>query len=345
MDVDEVALELELALLPPLWKISSEYLDPAEQWYYADVAALQLDSSVVSRNGALAKREMVLNALFKTVVEFDHFHILEALYRHARQCCGGEWGFVDSVVVDMVRLDRVQMLEFVRVHRADDLDRYYSGGRSARGVLGFELIMSQNQAYRIGYYGLADISAVFGSLNVLEWERHHGLKKWSAWTAELLARGGHIAALQRLRAGDDKCPWDSDTYCAAVGSGNVPLVRWLESFDDAVGDSDPLGRVNTVEMLKYFVNDSRFICKPEVLMRRVVDGGTLEMVKYLIERTSIADDLSRSEIVMCACDEVRDDPAKLEYLLGRGFPKPKLEYSMGAGIRAWFVASGYEYRC
>ncbi len=346
----ELSQWLEPLLLKPLWKITSGYFGLAEQWYYAGVKVFQLDPDVISRMGDIFHMILKINAMVDDIVDQNHFHILGVLCEHARSCCGDAWYFADSAIMGMIRFDRVQLLEIVCVHHEDDISSYYafnSDDEILRSELNFVQKHFPNylESYRARETNRTEVSAICGSLNVLKWENEQGLKEWTTQTSELLIDNGHVDVLRELLDGG-RCPWDVNAYWAAIKKDNVDLVWWFEAHDD----DNKLHAVTSyefarsAEMAEHFLEDSRFGCRPGYLMEQAATEGTLEMVKYLVEQTSAMDDLKRSDVVRWACRDSKGDPAKLKYLLERGFPMPWRDDFEGGEIHGWFAESDYEYR-
>ncbi len=297
-----------LALLPPLWDIAAGYLNLAERWYFAGVKFLRL--TPVDLVCGTDAQPRVIDPLLDLIIEGDDVHILEALCRDS-----GGWFFRHVVIEKMIRLGRPKMLEFVHVRRPDDLVDFY---RSFAGA------------------GVAAAEA--GSLKVLNWEQRRGYNLWTGHTAQALIHGGRLSVLERLRQGKRKCPVGPAALACAIYDGRVDAVRWLRTAGVNVLDIDYPYCINTVAMLKYFLEESGLECPMAYLLENSLCRGRIDVTKYLVENTGAAELLGKVVAVRLAAQSYYDDPSVLEYLLKRGFPVPRDSGGMYPETREWFRA-------
>lgn len=303
---------LESLLLLPLWKITSDYFNRAEQWYYASVKFFQLVPFDFARMPNA--RPVNIDSFLELIIEGDDVHILKALHRMLEYYSA--WFFRSGIIGKMISLDRPKMLEFVHVHRPEDLVKYYDRLVGARNM-----------------------SAETGSLKVLNWEQRRGYNLWGAHTARELVLNGHLSILQRLQHGKIKCPVDSNILICAIQSGHVDAVKWLQTVADVkIAEINYEGYIKTVGMLKYFLEDSKLRCSTEYLLKQAIDAGFLDIVKYLVENTDAAEQLGEAHAVDLAGRSSNTDPFVLEYLLDRGFPIPENGDRMHPETSEWFYA-------
>lgn len=333
-------------LLPPLWTVTVRgFLDPVDRWYFGRLKTFQPRGSA----DAGASDAQKTHELLKMVVELNYLHVLEPLYEHAVGVCGALWHFDQDLILEVIRLDRAQMLEFVHTRDSFATTMFYCCYVDDDSRPGFDFIIREYPYYEWRCSNCVitqgHISAICGSINVLEVEQRRDIRLWDSVTASLLVRHGHIDALQRICGGDIKCPIDAWTYAAALEADNVALVRWLDEHGaNSDGGVCAGANISSVEMLQYLMERGRIPYNPEDLMQHVASSGPVEMLKYLIEKTSVMEDVRRSDVVRWACADGLSDTSKLEYLFGRGFAMPYEGHGMDPGIRSWFEASGHKYR-
>lgn len=100
--------------------------------------------------------------------------------------------------------------------------------------------------------------AYHGAIDVLEWMKHRypeTLMAWDAITCDAAARGGHVVALQWLRAQHPCCPWYTRTCVAAAAGGHLDTLKWLRAQDPPCEWSDNVctaaAEGNHVEILRW----------------------------------------------------------------------------------------------
>ncbi len=235
---------LELVLLPPLWSLVAEYFDFAERWYYSSVTFFRLSACEPDNDATTCVDAVVVG---------NHMHILQPLYRRMVAINSG-WRFNVDVVTHMVCLDRAAMLEFVHDHQPRDLTHFYNN------------------------YGNYD-SAETGALEVLRWEQRRGYRPWNSHTALSLASRGHLFALQQLRGAG--CPWDHQTFTAAVEENQLDVVKWLTTTDLDTSRVALEIHINSLKMLKYFVEDNAPKYPLACVVRHILTFGSPEMREYM----------------------------------------------------------------
>ncbi len=71
---------------------------------------------------------------------------------------------------------------------------------------------------------VCDISAKYGSLDVLKWARAQGCP-WGSWTCTLAAKYGHFETLKWART--HGCEWSENTCSWAACCGHLEILQWL----------------------------------------------------------------------------------------------------------------------
>ncbi len=288
-----------LALLPPLWKITSEYLNLAEQWYYADIEFLRLAPVAIIESFAnKSYHELIVDGkdnrietFLELIIEGNDVHILEALL-HAVP----GFYFLHRIIEKMICRDRPRLLEFVRDHRSEDLETYYA--------------VPDNK------------SAEAGVLGVLNWEQRRGYKLWTLGTARRLLHDGNLSVLKRLKHGKRRCPLDDTTLVYAIQRNYVDAVKWLRHVGNfGTIKFSPEILLESVEMIKYFLDDPEVLISAEHLLINAIRWGNLAVVKYLVENTDAVVRLGESEALKMAALPQVNSPAVSDYLrLRRGDP-------------------------
>ncbi len=294
-----------LFLLPPLWSIVSDYFDPAERWYCADIKTFRIRSPFVTSK-----------ELLDVVIRKNHPHILGSLCdlnNHRFSACP-----LDHVAINMMILyDRAEMLEHVRKHNRKAVATFYENdGRRA-----------------------AHISVNHGSLEVIRWERRRGYRLERKETMATLAYYGHTEVLKQLRA--DRWPWDAETYTAAIRGNVLSTIEWLRTSDLDISEVNICKHINTADTLEYFVNTAPDEILLDKMLCYAVHNSSLSMVRYLIENTRVMDLVPESEVVGWTCS---NHVHIIQYLLGRGFPRPRrLPGLMTLAVERWLRANYDDY--
>lgn len=287
---------MSAALLPPLWKITSGYLNLAEQWYYADLKFLQLaaaesfaDKSY--RDLIVDSKDSRIETFLDLIIGGNDIHILEALLRAVPG-----FFFRNSAIEKMICRDCPKLLEFIHSRRSEDLEAYYAEP--------------------------GDKAAEEGALGVLNWEQRRGYRLWSLGTALSLLCNGHLSVLKRLKRGKRKCPLDGTTLVYAIQRNNVDAVKWLRHIVDVGAIKfGPEIHLDSAEMIEYFLDDPDAEISTEHLLRNAIRQDNLAVVKYLVENTDAVMRLGESEALNMAALPQVNAPAVSDYLrLRRGDP-------------------------
>lgn len=181
-----------------------------------------------------------------------------------------------------------------------------------------------------------------GSLRVLMWERQTGILPWTAGTATALISGNHNDVLRQLRAASPPCPWDNEAYRLAVYSGDVELVKWIES-DLPDAEMPELCYISTNHMLGYFASHEKF---SKGLLEDVLHFAWSDFLLYILDNHYELAAKIANDIVGLAANgysaiggRVRD---MTDLLIGRGFPLPPPSYRCNrSNGRACLVRLGW----
>lgn len=276
-----------------LWRTVSEYFNVAERWYLSEVKCLQIDSAAAVT--ADREREIV-----DACVRYDCPHIFAVLFPQVPYV--GQRRDFDLNCKTMVGNDRCDMLELVHIHTPTHLKRLYDTWK-----------------YSDQYH-----SADCGSLEVLKWERRRGYRLWCWDTTDHLVRHGRFHALQQLCLLDGEVALRGHVLADALKSGNVDMVKWLKARGNAMSTmlAEPEYNINSMAMLKCVVEDEIFKYSVRRLAIHVSRYCDFRMFRYAFERVDFESHVVRETLVYWACLDSDGDPAKLAFLLARGYPLP-----------------------
>ncbi len=172
---------------------------------------------------------------------------------------------------------------------------------------------------RVHYASRPSAAAEAGAFDVLVWENETKINPWTAMTCITVAMWNHFDVLRRLR--ERSVPWTSNTYLAAVRSGNVEMVKWIEKEDFSITDFAPESAIKTVPMLQHFINRglmnntqlSYFVSKPNV-------ECSIDLTLYVMET---AMNIKHDEIVYwLAVLSANREKVRLAVDLGYPLPSP-----------------------
>ncbi len=275
------------SLLPPLWGVAASYLDLAELWFYNDFIPHRPSPRPSPRPGLRSG----LSTVFECVIVNNHTHMLDEIYK-TDKCSYNE-------VAVAIRHDRVEILEWLFKNHPNII---------------------------IPYYVMYDLdAAAAGAVRVLMWENETKLCPWSLRTCARLAYRNRFDALRRLR--ECSAPWDCNTYAWAVLSGNVEMVKWIESVDPSITNIDVSSHIDTVPMLDHFLD--RAVSLPDgkiyPLIERACVAFSWESFCLVIKNRMFDKVLDAATVVYwVACHAEDHERVKFAVDCGYSLPSPHI---------------------
>ncbi len=225
--------------------------------------------------------------IFKYIVENNHVHMLDVF-------CKIDTYFSDDDIKFIIRHDRVEIMAWLLANFPRPIKDYY----------GMKFATSTYE----------------GAIKILVWENETKLAQWDAGTCSDLAFHNHFDALRRLH--ECSVPWDYVTYCWAVSSGNVEMVKWIESVDPSITGIDVIYRIGTMPMFLHFID--RAISERrdvEPFINRLCDDASQEMFRRAIHSRVLEKFWPEDDVVYWEALRT-EDVEKVKIAVDFGYPLP-----------------------
>ena len=130
------------------------------------------------------------------------------------------------------------------------------------------------------------------NFRVLSWLRDRRRCPWSEETCSAAAECGNLGVLKWLRSGEEaeRCPWDEWTCFEAAIAGQVDCLSWLlrhgcpHDRSTLIADAAFAGRVEVVRLLAE-AGAGRL---GDEVMARAAQGGSIRVLRWLRERARLS---------------------------------------------------------
>ncbi len=169
-----------------------------------------------------------------------------------------------------------------------------------------------------------------GAINVLMWENMTRIRQWSTVTCVSLAINNKFGALRRLR--ECSAPWDCGTYVAAVRSGNVGMVKWIEDVDPSITNVAIISQIGSVPMLEYFIDRHRARGDLGLFALTVAERCPINLLRFMLE-SRVFDEIGDIDSVVAWIARVAVDREKVKLVIDCGYPLPPPDYDVWPAAR------------
>lgn len=314
LKVDELQDEcLELALLPPLWKIVTGYFCLAEQWDRRFVFPSHLngpwDAGLVFLDIVDTRQMMILRRLLSSISDAP------ALKKLVIENEDKVRAFLPWTADDSATSGRAVLA--AEMCKDDDLNAY----RHLRHILH---IQNQHQ----------EIAVKCGALQIL---RHMAIADfhWCDSAVVAAVKSGNYKILEAM-----KCQALEDAfrglnvYSDAISENNFKLAKWMSAnmSQNSLVVGEYSATIKSPEMLEYLISAD---CNHLILLGGVARGGTPAMVIRVLKFGVRCEwDFAR-KTALVAARRIDDNLPVLQLLVAFGFPVPVAEDEMGPKIRTW----------
>jgi Ankyrin repeats (3 copies) len=146
---------------------------------------------------------------------------------------------------------------------------------------------------RRGGNSICEIAAELGSVEMLDWLKGEGKRKFSAATAIAAAEAGRSAAVRYLV--ESKCPWHVDATAAVARNGDLELLQWMTAHHwrrckwDARSIADSAACSGSVAVLNWVIAKGAAVQLST--LESAAAAGKVEVVQCLVLQHGIEPDI------------------------------------------------------